>query len=140
MADLEIILRKINGIQNSIQRVIEKTKDNPKWLMDMDSQDVVVLNLTRAVQLCVDIAGSVIVQEKWGLAKNLEDSFVILNNQHVIHSALLDKMKKMVGFRNLATHTYKEINYSILDKIIRGHLTDIEEFYSAVLHYLEKKS
>lgn len=138
MSDVEVILRKIDSIQNCIQRIGKKTQDNPKWMTDLDAQDVVVLNLTRAVQLCIDIASSVIVQEKWGLAKNLADSFVILGKNQVISPALVEKMKKMVGFRNIATHTYKEINYDIVNAIIHTHLRDIEEFYTAALQYYRK--
>ncbi len=47
-------------------------------------------------------------------------------------------MKKMVGFRNIATHAYKEINYDIVTSIVQNHLKDFEEFYTTALKFSEK--
>ncbi len=98
MADLEVIMRKVNSIQNCLQRIVEKTQFNHQWTESFDIRDIVDLNLIRAVQLCVDIAGSIITEKKWGLPSTLADSFVILEKNHVIDRPLMLKMQKMVGF------------------------------------------
>ena len=37
-------------------------------------------------------------------------------------------MKNMVGFRNIAVHSYQEIQRPILEAILQNHLTDFADF------------
>lgn len=48
-----------------------------KTQLDLALSSEVVLNLVRAIQLCVDIAAAIITEEKWGIPKTLAESFVI---------------------------------------------------------------
>ncbi|MBS0350676.1 MAG: DUF86 domain-containing protein [Proteobacteria bacterium] len=136
MADQEVILRKVDSIQNCLQRVFEKTQNNSKWIDDFDSRDIVVLHLIRAIQLCVDTANLIISEQKWGIPRSLGESFYILKKNEVIDHNLMERLQKMVGFRNIATHAYKEINYIILKSIVDHRLNDFEEFYKKVLEFL----
>lgn len=126
-------MRKINSVQNCLQRIVEKTHSNQSWIDDNDIKDIVVLNLIRAIQLCVDMAGIIITENKWGIPKTLAESFEILKNNNIIDQSLCKKMCKMVGFRNIATHAYKEINYSIVKIIVDQYLVHFENFYSQIL-------
>lgn len=138
MSDLEVIIRKIDSIQNCLQRIVEKTHHNLNWPEEYDARDIVVLHLIRAIQLCVDIAGSIITEKKWGIPKTLGESFYILRKNNVIDHALMERMHKMVGFRNVATHAYKEINYDIVRSIVEHHLSDFEDFYTQALKYSQQ--
>jgi uncharacterized protein YutE (UPF0331/DUF86 family) len=54
--DREVIEQKLEALRRSVQRVQEKCPREPAALVqDADAQDIVALNLTRTVQLCVDI-------------------------------------------------------------------------------------
>ena len=39
MPNIEIITRKINTIQNCLQRITEKVQKNSQWTEDFDSRD-----------------------------------------------------------------------------------------------------
>jgi hypothetical protein len=55
--DRLIIERKLDSLQRYLARVRDKTPADVATLeSDLDLQDVLVLNLSRAVQICVDIA------------------------------------------------------------------------------------
>ena len=59
--DREVIEQKLESLRRCIQRVAEKCPDNPETLeRDPDLQDIIALNITRAVQLCVDIGAHLI--------------------------------------------------------------------------------
>jgi uncharacterized protein YutE (UPF0331/DUF86 family) len=45
----------------------------------------------------------------------------------------MDKMQKMVGFRNIAVYEYTSLNIEILKSILKNNLGDIEEFYTLIL-------
>ena len=66
--DQVILAQKLESLRRCIQRVGEKTPSSVEQLIaDPDVQDILVLNLTRAVQLCVDI-GSHVISESDELA------------------------------------------------------------------------
>lgn len=133
MVDYDVLIEKINGIQNCLKRIHDTTGKHPLALDDLNVQDVVVLNLQRAVQLAIDIAAHIVSEEKFGIPQNLKDTFCLLRNNKIISSEITSKMEKMVGFRNIAVHDYQAIDYKILQKIVTHHLSDIENFYTEIL-------
>ncbi|MFA7487690.1 MAG: HepT-like ribonuclease domain-containing protein [Lysobacteraceae bacterium] len=59
--DRLIVERKLDSLQRCIRRIRDKRPDSVKALAaDVDLQDVLVLNLSRAVQVCVDLAAHLI--------------------------------------------------------------------------------
>ena len=55
--DREIVEQKLESLRRCLQRVQIKCPPDASTLeADFDLQDIVTLNLSRAVQLCVDIA------------------------------------------------------------------------------------
>lgn len=59
--DRLIVERKLDSLQRCLARIVSKRPDTAEALKaDMDLQDVLVLNLSRAVQICVDLAAHLI--------------------------------------------------------------------------------
>lgn len=59
--DREVIEQKLESLRRSLQRVADKCPPDPEALeRDPDLQDIIALNLTRAVQLSVDIGAHLI--------------------------------------------------------------------------------
>ena len=59
--DREVIEQKLESLRRCLQRVAEKCPSDPDRLgRDPDLQDIVTLNLSRAVQLCVDLGAHLI--------------------------------------------------------------------------------
>lgn len=133
MVDKDIVLEKINQIQNCLKRIAEKTRNDPVTLDDFDTQDVFVLNLQRAVQSAIDLASHIVSDEGLGLPDDLKGNFTLLERAGIVDKLSSDKLKKMVGFRNIAIHDYSRINVNILKSILTKNLKDLEDFYSTVL-------
>ena len=53
-------------------------------------------------------------------------------DREVIERKLADRMKKAVGFRNIAVHSYGAINWHIVHSIASKHLVDFSEFGKTV--------
>jgi uncharacterized protein YutE (UPF0331/DUF86 family) len=136
MMDRDVILEKINSIQRCLSTIYRATANNVSALDDVIIQDAVVLNIQRAVQLCIDMASYLIAHFKWGLPATLKGCFLILQDNKVITSKITEKMVKMIGFRNIVVHEYQKLNIHILKAIVKDHLGDFEEFYTHVLNYL----
>ena len=77
----------------------------------------------------------IVADKKLGLPQNSRDAFTILEKEGIISPSLSQKMKAMVGFRNIAVHDYQELNLAILQKILEEHLVDFLQYTKTILHY-----
>ncbi len=128
--DQLILVEKLESLRRCIQRIEDKRPPQVEILIqDPDIQDILVLNLTRAVQLCVDI-GSHIISESRGAAApgTMGDVFVTLENLQVISPETSLQLRKAVGFSNIAVHNYEAINWEIVYSICKKSLTDFRRF------------
>ncbi len=134
--DQVILAQKLESLRRCINRVEEKTPaDVVQLIQDPDIQDILVLNLTRAVQLCVDIGSHVISETEESVPTTMGDVFSALENIAAITSATCISMKKAVGFRNVAVHNYDVINWEIVYAICKNFLVDFRRFAKEVTEY-----
>jgi uncharacterized protein YutE (UPF0331/DUF86 family) len=132
--DRDLILAKIESLTRSIRRIEAKTPKNPDLLKeDYDLQDIISVNLERAVQLCVDIAAHVIADSDEKAPSSMADSFDILHRLGIIPETLSGRLKKAVGFRNVAVHEYEKIDWEIVYRIITERLDDFRLLARKVL-------
>ncbi|WP_303784448.1 DUF86 domain-containing protein [Azovibrio restrictus] len=132
--DREVIGQKIESLRRCVARIREKTPATAAALAtDVDAQDILTLNLTRAVQLCVDIGAHLIAQQNHPAPDTMGQTFDLLADMGVIQEELAIRMKKAVGFRNIAVHNYEAIDWQITHTIATRHLQDFAEFASAVV-------
>jgi len=132
----DAILSKISIVSNCLATIMKVTNGKKESLDDIITQDVFVLNLQRSVQACIDLASIIISTKGFKLPSKYKQSFDILRENHIIDSSLADKMKKMIGFRNIAVHDYKQLDINILKSILSNNLIDFEEFTKVILTYI----
>lgn len=56
------------------------------------------------------------------------DAFEVLAHNEIIDNEMLEKLKNMIGFRNIAVHNYQKLNLDILQKVTENNLDDFSEF------------
>lgn len=138
MIDQDVLIEKINLIQDCLARIHTKTASDIESLNDIDIREIVVFNLQRAIQLTIDLAFHIVTAEKFGIPKNLKDGFQLLSQHKIIDRDIADRLSKMVGFRNIVVHEYEDINLDIVKSIVKNNLSDIEVFYSIVIKRYSK--
>jgi uncharacterized protein YutE (UPF0331/DUF86 family) len=127
--DLEVVEEKLESLRRCIERVSEKCPQDPEALFnDLDLQDIIVLNLSRAVQLCVDVAAHVIADLEITPPETMGSAFDALADAAVIDRELADHLKKAVGFQNIAVHNYETIDWKIVHSIAKKRLVDFSDF------------
>jgi uncharacterized protein YutE (UPF0331/DUF86 family) len=127
--DKIIINKKLDSLYRCINRIQEKCPaDATELKSDIDLQDVIVLNLSRAVQLCVDIAAHTLSASNQPVPNTMSETFERLAEMKLIDNYLADRLKKSVGFRNLAVHNYHDLNWDIVFAVASRHLIDFKEF------------
>lgn len=132
--DREVIEQKVESLRRCLKRVSDKCPPSPeKLVQDIDAQDIVALNLTRAVQLCVDIATSVISASDISPPDTMGRAFDCFAEIGYIDRELATRLKKAVGFRNIVIHNYDVVDWHIVHEIAKRHLDDFSDFAKAVI-------
>lgn len=135
----ELIYSKLDSLRRCIKRIEEKRPESiEKLSKDMDAQDIIVLNLERAVQQCVDIAAHLVVNSGLRAPSSMSEGFSALANAGILSEDSALRMRRAVGFRNVAVHEYREMNIAILYTIVTTHLNDFRDFSHAVVAELDK--
>ena len=132
--DKDVVLNKLESLRRCVTRIQDKAPASSVLLLeDYDLQDIIVLNLERAVQICVDIGLHLISEHELPVPETMAETFNSLKRAGVIdeHTAL--RMGKAVGFRNTAVHAYQEIDWEIVYRIITEHLGDFRDFSRQIL-------
>ncbi len=127
--DREVIEQKLESLRRCLQRIADKCPPDPETLgRDADLQDIITLNLTRSVQLCVDIGAHLIAGMEVSPPNTMGETFDVLSRSGVICDDLALQLKKAVGFRNIAVHNYEDIDWTIVHAIAQNHRDNFTEF------------
>ncbi|MDI3534942.1 MAG: hypothetical protein PWQ82_1307 [Thermosediminibacterales bacterium] len=129
----DVILNKISTIERCIKRVHEEYNNNPDNLKNYTKQDSIILNIQRACEASIDLAMHIVSEKGLGIPQSSREVFDILYKNNLIDENLANKLKAMVGFRNIAVHDYQAINLDIVQQIIIKHLNDLKKFAEIVL-------
>ncbi len=118
--DQMIIAEKLESMRRCIQRIEDKTpEDAGNLIRDIDLQDILVVNLTRAVQISVDIGSHIISSANQPMPQTMGDVFTRLQELDAISQETSERLRKAVGSRNIAFHNYEAINWEIVYAICR---------------------
>lgn len=128
----DVLLAKLASIARCVARIREVTHGDPKSVRNLDVQEIVILNLQRAIQATLDLAAHHLSSRDWGLPDSLKQNFTILEQHGVIEAELAHRLRAMVGFRNIAVHEYQVLDVDVLEQVVAGHLTDFERFADAI--------
>jgi uncharacterized protein YutE (UPF0331/DUF86 family) len=124
----DIDINKAAIIRRCLARVREESGGDPAALDDFTTQDSIVLNILRACEAAIDLAMHRVSIGRHGIPQSSREAFDLLEKHTVISAPCASAMKNMVGFRNIAVHSYQELQMPILHAIVSDHLTDFEAF------------
>jgi uncharacterized protein YutE (UPF0331/DUF86 family) len=137
--DREVIEQKLESLRRCVRRIEAKCPADAETLAaDIDLQDIISLNLSRAVQISVDIGAHLIAGMEVAPPDTMGQTFDLLAQEGVLNKDLASSLKKAVGFRNIAVHNYESINWGMVHSIVKYHLADFSEFARVVAMRLEK--
>ncbi len=136
----DVILGKTESIERCIRRIKEEyTGFENELETNFLKQDSIILNLQRACELSIDLANYIVKIKKLGFPKESKESFEKLQAEGILTKELAQKMTKMVGFRNIAIHEYKKLDFQIVKNIVENQLSDFRTFAQIALSFANKK-
>ena len=124
----DIVLNKSETIKKCVQRINEEYADNSDNLDNITKQDSIILNIQRACEAAIDLGMHVIAEKELGIPQWSRDAFDILYEEGIIDNGISERLKAMVGFRNIAIHNYQKLSIKIIQAIIEKHLKDLVDF------------
>lgn len=134
MENEAVIINKYESIQRCIKRIQEEYDNNINNLYDYRRLDPIVLNLQRACEAAIDIAMYIVSNRKLGIPQMKKEAFIKLEEHELISKQMSLNMQKMIGFRNIAIHDYKQIDEEILADVIENHLNELTDFAKEILN------
>jgi uncharacterized protein YutE (UPF0331/DUF86 family) len=139
--DEDLIRQKLESLRRCVLRVREKCPADAATLeRDPDLQDIVTLNLSRAIQLCVDIGAHLIAEVDVPAPVTMGQTFDGLARVGVLTPDLARKLRRAVGFRNIVVHNYEAIDWQVVHALADSHLSDFTDYARAVMAYLGKSA
>lgn len=134
MENEAVIINKYESIQKCIKKIEEEYEGNIDNLYDYRKLDPIVLNLQRACEAAIDIAMYIVANRKLGVPQTKKEAFIKLEENNLISKEVSVNMQKMIGFRNIAIHDYKQIDEEVLADVIHNHLVDLTNFAKEILN------
>jgi uncharacterized protein YutE (UPF0331/DUF86 family) len=132
--DDAVILSKLDTLQRCVERIESKTPATAELLAaDIDAQDIISINLERAVQACVDIAARILADRNRPPPETMAGAFEELCRLGLLPESVASQMKKAVGFRNIAVHAYKNIDWARVYALVTTRLDDFRVFAKSIL-------
>lgn len=137
--------RVINDKLASLKRCVDRLETwQPASLDDLrsniDQQDILTLNLSRAVQLCVDIATHISTESAAGRPATMSEAFDRIADLGVIDEDISSNMRSAVGFRNIAVHTYRRISWEIVYRVALDGPGQFRDFARQIRGFLNRKA
>ena len=131
--DKEVLEAKIAALIRCVHRVKSQGILSLEYLeKNIDKQDIIILNLQRAVQICVDIGNHILLDYDTETPATMAETFRKLAQNKLIPQSVADNLSRAVGFRNIAVHQYENLDCKIIYAIITSHLDDFRNFASEI--------
>jgi uncharacterized protein YutE (UPF0331/DUF86 family) len=133
MAD-DVLINKAAAIERAVRRVREEhAGDDQNLVANQTRQDAIILNLQRACESSIDAAMHLVRVHRLGVPQETREAFTLLEQAKLLDAGLADRLRKMVGFRNVAIHDYQALNLDIVRRIVAHHLHDFLAFTDVLL-------
>ena len=138
--DTGVIKTKLVSLQRCMERIRQKTPANAQQLAeDFDLQDILILNLQRAVQISIDIATSILADSP-AVPSTMAEAFLLLHRQGVLSEAVARKLAKSVGLRNIAVHEYTSLDWNVVYAVAHTYIEDFAEFGREISAWVKSRA
>jgi uncharacterized protein YutE (UPF0331/DUF86 family) len=125
----DVLLNKAATIERCVLRARDEYQKNPlTFATDFTRQDAAILNIQRACEAALDMGQHLIRKHKLGIPQSSRDVFALLATANFLPAELAEKMKKMVGFRNIAVHEYQRLQLAVTEYVITQRLDDFNQY------------
>ena len=110
--DADVLYEKIESIRLSVARITSKQPFSTDELAtNYDLQDIISVNLQRAIQSMVDIAAHILAASDDPAPRAMADALDALVVAKFLSPDLGKSLRRAIAFRNILVHQYKKIDW-----------------------------
>jgi len=132
-------LRELAGYLRKAVRELRVIGQTPMevWLLDARSINSAKYLFIVAAEAALDICNHLAARKGGRSPADYADCIVVLAEMGILDEALMQRLVRMVKFRNLLVHLYWKVDDSEIYRIIRENLGDFDRYLAAVGGYLK---
>lgn len=129
MTDRERFLALLESLRQAIETLVRYRASVPRdrLLGDLDTQNMVLFALYRAIQAAVDLGQHVIAEHGLPVPSSYREVFTVLRTAGVLDGPLAGRLQGWGGLRNLIAHQYGSLNLELVADALYDELEDLLE-------------
>lgn len=136
--DEEVLLTKLESLIKCVLRIESQNVQSVEEIeSNLDKQEIIILNLQRAVQICVDIGNHILLDYPTPTPTTMAETFKRLFENNLISNENAVNLSHAVGFRNIAVHQYENIDCRIIFAVVKNNLNDFRTFAASMQKLLK---
>ncbi len=134
MTDRERFLALVAELQQALAVVARyrATVTRERLRSDVDTQNMVLFALYRAVQGCIDVGQHVIAERGLPVPGAYRDVFRVLGDAGVIDAGLASRLERWAGLRNVIAHPYGALDLERVADALLDESGGLETFAAAM--------
>lgn len=137
MVEAGLVRRKLILLENYKTELSKLPKKNlSEFKKDLIIQKAVEKILEEMIQICIDIAKHIVVDDKLTIPDDNKGLFKVLSENGIIFPKTAGILQKMVSFRNVLVHMYEKIDVEIVYVNYRRRLGDFSLFAREIERYI----
>jgi len=139
MVDAEIVgdlLAYINQYTNDLKRMQGLSKR--EYGADMVTRRAVERTFVNPIQACIDLAKHIRSTEGLSPSGTSKREIKALESAEIVSSETREHIEEAVGFRNLLTHRYGEIDHEVVYEILQNDLRWFERFQQEIARWYQQ--
>jgi uncharacterized protein YutE (UPF0331/DUF86 family) len=139
MVDAEIVgdlLAYINQYTNDLKRMQGLSKR--EYGDDMVTRRAVERTFVNLIQACIDLAKHIRSTEGLSPSGTSKREIEALESAEIISSETREHIEEAVGFRNLLTHRYGEIDHEVVYETLQNDLRWFERFQQEIARWYQQ--
>jgi len=121
-------MQKLASIDRCLRAIRDYVAGDVGRLREPIVLDAVVLNLQRACEQAIDAACREVSRRELGVPTDSADAFTLLERERLVSPEVAERMRRMVGFRNIAVHEYRKLDPLIVRTVVEHRLGDFLAF------------
>lgn len=140
MIDKDVIYKHLRELERiSLSLADLKGYSFKEVCSDFKKQWEIEHGLQLAIQNLVDIGSHILSALGKNKCENYAEVIDRLGSEGIIPSDLAEKIRGMVGLRNILVHDYLEIDLKTIYEILQNRLTDFDVFRRHIAIFIENK-
>ena len=136
----ESTLRRLERFNRALE-LLEwlRSRDKEELMRDIALQSIAERNIQVAADFCVDLSAFLLSQLGESVPARYKEIIEAVKRRGIVDRYLGDRVKGIVGLRNIIVHLYAEVKADIIYDNLSEIVSDLREFVKHLMGYCKKE-